>query len=285
MRFRLSGLVCLFVLLPLLICADPLSLRVMTFNLRYASDTPPNDWPTRRPVVKDAIEASDPDIIGTQEGVWRQLRDLAEDLPDYEWIGEGREGGSRGEFMAIYFKRERFEPVAYGHLWLSDTPTIIASKSWGNTLPRMVTWIHFREKKTGREFMHWNTHFDHQSEPARQKSAEFLIGEIRRVPGNLPVVVTGDFNQGQGSTVHQTLLAPTEAMINLADAWDNAAKRVGTQVGTWNGWKGGDGTDRRIDWILTSPEWKSKSAEVIMHKDGEQWPSDHFPVIAVIEAE
>src|SRR5688500_5339888 len=86
-------------------------LCVMTFNLRYASDRPPNAWPQRRPVMKECIASVKPDLIGTQEGVYPQLKELSSDLPEYAWIGLGRDGGSRGEFMAIFYRRARFEPL------------------------------------------------------------------------------------------------------------------------------------------------------------------------------
>ncbi len=255
-------------------------LRVMTFNLRYASNSKPNAWPDRRAVVKNAILTNAPDIVGTQEGLYRQLRDIAEDLPTYTWIGEGREGGSRGEFMAVFYKRDRLDPIAYGHFWLSDTPNVVGSRSWGNGIPRMVTWVQFREISSGRDFILWNTHFDHQSQPAREKSAELLISEIRRRNPTFPMVVTGDFNQGQDNIVHQTMVGKVEGELQLTDAWDAAEKREGTQIGTWNGWKGPNDDTRRIDWILISPEFKSHSAQVVLYKEGEQWPSDHFPVMA-----
>jgi len=131
---------------------SPLTLRAMSFNLRYASQKPPNSWPERRPIMKRAIEKLAPDVFGTQEGVYPQLKDLASDIPTYEWIGLGRDGGSRGEFMAIFYKRDRFEPIAYDHFWLSDTPEVIASTTWGHSNRRMVTWVRFRDKSSNREF-------------------------------------------------------------------------------------------------------------------------------------
>src|SRR5688572_1421312 len=97
--------------------APAASLCVMTFNLRYASDRPPNAWPQRRPVMKECIASVKPDLIGTQEGVYPQLKELSSDLPAYAWIGLGRDGGSRGEFMAIFYRRDRFEPLEFDHFW------------------------------------------------------------------------------------------------------------------------------------------------------------------------
>ncbi len=69
---------------------------VMTFNLRYASPNPPNAWSQRRPVMRHCIEKTGPDLIGTQEGLYQQVKDLTQDLPQYDCIGLGRDGGSRG---------------------------------------------------------------------------------------------------------------------------------------------------------------------------------------------
>ena len=122
----------------------------MTFNLRYASNQPPNAWQAQRPVAKTLIESSNPDIIGTQEGLWQQVKDLEADLPDYAWIGLGRDGGSRGEFMAIYYRRARLKPLEFDHFWLSDTPDRIGSTTWGNTNRRMVTWVRFKDREAGK---------------------------------------------------------------------------------------------------------------------------------------
>lgn len=131
---------------------EGVSLCVMTFNLRHASPKPPNSWPERRPVMRNCIRTIAPDLIGTQEGLYSQLKDLSADLPEYEWIGLGREGGSRGEFMAVFYRRDRFERMAFDHFWLSDTPDVVGSSTWGNSNRRMVTWVRFRERSTGREF-------------------------------------------------------------------------------------------------------------------------------------
>ena len=82
----------------------------MSYNLRYASQNPPNAWPQRRPLVAECVRSISPDLIGTQEGLYPQLKDMAADLPEYAWIGLGREGGSKSEFMAIFYKKGRFDP-------------------------------------------------------------------------------------------------------------------------------------------------------------------------------
>ena len=91
-------------------------LHVMSYNLRYASDTGPHSWPLRRPVLAELLRREQPTVLGTQEGLYPQLLDIAHDLPDhYDWIGLGRAGGSHDEFMAIFFDTLRLEPLEFDH--------------------------------------------------------------------------------------------------------------------------------------------------------------------------
>jgi hypothetical protein len=110
--------------------ADPsATLDVMTFNLRYASAAAPHSWAERRPVMRQLLLGASPHLIGTQEGLYQQLRDIEQDLGGgYGWIGTGREGGSHGEFVAIFYATDRLVPLEYDHFWLSETPGTIGSK-------------------------------------------------------------------------------------------------------------------------------------------------------------
>jgi endonuclease/exonuclease/phosphatase family metal-dependent hydrolase len=252
-------------------------LCVMTFNLRYASERPPNAWPQRRPVMRDALRAVDPDLIGTQEGLYPQLKDLAADLPAHDWIGLGREGGSRGEFMAVFYRRDRLEPLEYDHFWLSDTPDVIASASWGNTVRRMVTWVRFRDRPAGREFYFWNTHLDHQAQAAREQAATLIRTRVDALRTALPVLLVGDFNATAGrNPAYATLVHPQA----FTDTWHSARERRGDAVRTFHNFKGPVPGDDRIDWILTRGPVRCDATTIVtFHRDG-QYPSDHFPVVA-----
>ena len=255
------------------------SLKVMTFNLRYASDKGPNAWPDRRPVMKQCLESSNPDLIGTQEGLYPQLKDIEHDLPRYRWIGLGREGGSKGEFMAIYYKHERFEPLQFDHFWLSDTPEVIGSSTWGNSNRRMVTWVRFKDNSNGREFYLVNTHFDHQIQPAREKSAELLLARVQKLDQTIPIIVSGDFNARAGSNKAYEILTNSGY---LTDTWNTAREKRGRALDTFHNFKGPSPGDFRIDWILGRGIQTSWIEIDTCAKDF-QFPSDHFPVIAKIE--
>lgn len=253
------------------------SLRVMTFNLRFASPTPPNSWPQRRPVMKECIRQTQADVIGTQEGVYYQLRDMAGDLPEYEWIGLGREGGSRGEFMAVFFRKDRLEPLEYDHFWLSDTPMLMGSRTWGPKLPRMVTWVRFRDLATRGEFYFINTHFDHQVQEAREKSAVLVRQRVEELKTALPVILVGDFNAAaEKNKAYQTLV---EGGF-FADTWLTAKENRGPRIATFHNYKGAVPDGDRIDWILTRGPITAVSTEIVTFNRDGQYPSDHFPVLA-----
>lgn len=256
---------------------SPATLTVMTYNLKFASPKPPNAWPVRRPLMREVIRQSAPDVFGTQEGLYPQLKDLATDLPEYAWIGTGRDGGSRGEFMAVFYRKARFEPLAFDHFWLSDTPDVIGSSTWGNSNRRMVTWVRFLDHQTKQEFFFWNTHFDHQLQPAREKSAKLVRERVAALDTKLPLILTGDFNAAAGTNQVYRIL--TEGGF-FADTWMTAKERKGEGLSTTNGFKAIGRNGVRIDWILTRGEVVADSTEIVTYSRDGQFPSDHFPVVA-----
>lgn len=252
-------------------------LKTMTFNLRFASDVPPNDWAARRPVASECLRAYAPDVVGTQEGLFGQIKDIAADCGEYNWIGLGREGGSRGEFAAVFYKPERLEPLAFDHFWLSDTPDVVGSRSWGNECVRMATWVWFRDLSTKREFGFWNTHFDHQVQIAREKSAA-LICEKVDASNQTPVVLVGDFNAVAGQNAAYDVLTRDGGFV---DTWTSAKRRVETDERTFHNY-GNSTLNGRIDWILTRGAMETTEIEIVKFERNGQFPSDHFPVAVTI---
>jgi len=256
---------------------DGPELRLMTYNLRYASPQGPEAWPLRRPAMKALLEEQAPDLMGTQEGVYGQLRDLASDLPAHDWIGTGRDGGSRGEFMAVFYRRDRFEPLAYDHFWLSDTPEVIGSSTWGNPNRRMVTSVQFRDRRTGLEFHLWNTHLDHALQPVREKGAALIRTRLARLPSSDRVILMGDFNAvATRNVVYEALTRE----IGFTDSWFSAARRRNETLNSFNGFGKSTFNSARIDWILYRGAAEVSLAEVVDLTPGGRQPSDHFPVVA-----
>ncbi|MFG3340217.1 endonuclease/exonuclease/phosphatase family protein [Glycomyces sp. NPDC048151] len=253
-------------------------LHVMSFNLRYEGGDPaPRTWDERRPLVATVLKRERPTILLTQEGLYGQNQDVLEDLRDHDWIHLGRMGGSKSEATAVFWERKRLKVLEYDHLWLSDTPLLIASKNWGNNVVRMLTWVRFQDLRTGRDFYVVNNHFDHQSEPARQKGAQMNLDVI--APWTSPVICAGDFNQVPETPTYQIL---TDG--GLVDTMLAAEEPATPVYATWNGWDPvPTETGRRIDWILTTPEVRILSAAVNTYSKDGRTPSDHWAAQALVE--
>ncbi len=266
----------LALLLALTAVASPVwgkdkSLKVMTFNVRVpvASDGA-NDWPHRRQLMAATIRRAAPDVIGTQELHASQATDLIAQLPGYAWFGRDRRGGHADEHMGIFYRTDRWRVEAEGDFWLSDTPGIPGSITWGHPYPRMVSWGRFVDPAGQRRFTLFNTHLPYRidDEAARTRGARLLAGRVAATQG--PVVVTGDFNTTPESPTHATLAA------SLSDAWQVAFRKKGPAA-TFHNFTGKP--DRRLDWIWSRGLIPMKVRTLTDHQ-GTLYPSDHFPVLA-----
>ncbi|MCX8476105.1 MAG: endonuclease/exonuclease/phosphatase family protein [Sphingomonas sp.] len=265
-------------MLALLLCAGgpalaQAPLKVMSFNIRYANESDgANAWSKRREVAAAMLEKAAPDLFGTQELLKPQGDFLTQRLKNYAWFGVGRRGGGDDEHMGIFYRTDRLRLIKSGDFWLSDTPEVPGSAAWGADLPRLATWGLFETIDGKRRFYAFNTHLPHraQDEGAREKGAALVLARIQAMAGDLPVVLTGDFNTVPGSPTYRTLSA------HLQDAWVSAPKREGPE-GTFHNFTGTP--DKRIDWIFTRGFAAKRVATITDHR-GEVQTSDHFPVMA-----
>jgi endonuclease/exonuclease/phosphatase family metal-dependent hydrolase len=254
------------------------TLRVMTFNVRYPSKGDgTNVWEARRDILVDTIRANSPDVVGTQELFYEQGQYIVEKLPDFSWFGVSRRGNKEDEHMGVFYRRDRLELLESGNFWLSEKPEEPGSMSWNVTLPRMVTWGVFRDRRNGRRFHYFNTHFPHRREDAeaRVQCARVIADRLRKVPAEADVILTGDFNTDAGSEPYRIL---TEL---LKDARDGVAESRGPSD-TFHGFSGKP-RPGRIDWILYRGKLKPAIVETITNNISGRYPSDHFPVLAAFD--
>jgi endonuclease/exonuclease/phosphatase family metal-dependent hydrolase len=141
----------------------------------------------------------------------------------------------------------------------------------------MVTWVRFRDRVRGGEFLFVNTHFDHEVQRSRERSAALILERLSSTPAGLPVILVGDFNVPAGGNPVYSLITGPGRFI---DTWV-AASNADT-LGTFHGFKGVAAArgERRIDWILLRGPAAVMSTEIVTDARGTQLPSDHFPVIA-----
>ena len=262
--------------------ASPLT--VMSFNIRYGTaNDGDNRWPNRRALLFDVVREANADLVGLQEALDFQIDEMLEALPAYASVGVGRDDGRRaGEFAAILFRRDRFRVDRSGTFWFSDTPEVVASKSWGNTITRVCTWARLVDRD-GRAFWLFNVHLDHQSQPSRERSAMLLAERIAaRQPAGESVIVTGDFNAGESNPAVLALTSgPENRPGRLVDTF-RVLHPDATGVGTFTGFKPGATDGEKIDYVLVEPGTEVLAASIVRTTRDGRFPSDHFPVAATL---
>lgn len=261
--------------------------RVMSFNIRYGTaNDGENHWDRRKQFLVETIRAFDPDLLGTQETLAFQRDYLAEHLPEYDHLGAGRnDGRESGEMMALYYKKDRFERLEGGHFWLSETPDQVGSKSWDSSLPRMATWVKLRDRRnpSALPLLFLNTHFDHLGPKARLESARLLRRQIAILGKGCSIIITGDFNAGEGSEPYRALFASAdEPGPTLVDTYRAVHPKPGPDEGTFSAFRAGSTAGPRIDWIAVSRDWQVAQAGIDRTARDGRTPSDHFPATAVL---
>lgn len=272
-----------FVLAAPSFAAGACQMRYGTFNIRLIH---PDDnamgwgWASRRDRVADYVHQQDLDIVGMQEVLYPALCDLQERLPEYDYIGVGREDGKQaGEYSCIWYKRDRFEVLDKGNFWLSETPDSVGSRGWDAALERIASWGKFRDKKSGQIFMSVNTHFDHVGVEARKQSALLIIRKIREIVGDKPAIVTGDFNVDETSQAYKTI---TTNEFVLRDAFKVTPKHQGCMY-TFQSFSRIDPKDcDKIDFIFLTPNIQVRQTTITPDNPA-YILSDHNPHWADIE--
>ena len=266
----------------------PRELSVLTFNIRYNTPADGEDaWPRRKAMAAGVIRGHAADTVGLQEALKGQIDDLLAALPGYAIVGVGRDDGKeKGEYSAILYRTDRLRVLESGTFWLSETPEVPGSKSWATACTRVCTWARFEDRAAGRSFYHFNTHLDHQSQEARLNGAKLIAGRIAGRPHPDAVIVTGDLNAGEENPAVRTFTAPRAeapgAFIDTFRAAHPAERHVGT-FHAFDGTPGAKGSTReKIDYVLVSPGWSTRSAAIDTTSQNGRYPSDHFPVAAVV---
>lgn len=133
-------------------------------------------------------------------------------------------------------------------------------------------------------FYLFNTHLDNEGEIARQESAKLIKKKMQQICGNVPVILTGDFNSSPDSKPYQLIISDSKS--------DSARKLFDTRSISINSPHGPKGTFTGFD-IFAKPKFPidfvfvSNGISVLFHGtlsdtfDG-YLPSDHYPVLAEI---
>lgn len=252
------------------------TIDVISYNIRYDNpDDAPNNWDNRKDFLISQLNFYNPDVFGIQEGLIHQVKEIDKGLKDYTYFGVGRDyGDERGEHTAVFYNTERVELLEEATFWLSLTPEK-PSKGWDAALPRTCTYGIFLNKRDGKKFMLFNTHFDHVGVQARAESSKLILEKIKELnTEDYPVVVTGDFNLESDSPGVQVILT------EMTDAHIAAGTNAFGPKGTFNGFEFNKPVERRIDYIFVSDEFEVLKSAILSDSRDTRYPSDHLPVFA-----
>ena len=284
-RREMLGLVLFIAAWNAAVAEEPV--RVMSYNIRYA--TAPdgeNAWEKRKAFLFETIQKFDPDLLGTQETLAVQRDALAAAFKGHTAFAAGRDDGKdKGEMAALYFRTDRFERLDGGHFWLGTTPDTPGSKGWDAALPRIATWVVLKDRKApnAKPIYFLNTHFDHRGVKARHESARQIRTSLDAVRERYRIVVTGDFNAGEGSEPYKALFGETvNASSPVVDTLRVVRPKRQDDEGTFSGFRAASTKGDRIDWIGCSRDWEVKSATIDRTARDGRTPSDHFAVTVVL---
>lgn len=262
------------------------ALRVTSFNIRLSAvDDGPNHWKLRKEALLKAIRSADPDLLGTQETCLDQRDFLIEQLPDYAAVAAGRDDGKdAGEMTAVFYRRDRFELLASGHFWLSETPEAPGSKNWDAAITRMATWLRLRDLRSpnAQPIFVINTHFDHVGERARLESAKLLRRRVAELGEGCSVVVMGDFNCDEDSPPYAALMETPAGASKIVDTYRAVHRQRAVDEATFQAFKADATRGSRIDFIFAGEHLRAVDATIDRAKHDGRLPSDHFSVHAVL---
>lgn len=246
----------------------------MTYNIRYST---PNDgenwWELRKDWVASVVNFYEPDVMGIQEGLHKQVQFLDSALVDYAYVGVGRDDAKKsGEYAAIFYRFDKLEVLDSGTFWLSETPDV-PSFGWGANFRRIATWAKFKAKETEEEFWVFNAHLDHETPLARLNAVRLIVEKAEAWnKQKLPVIVMGDLNAVPESPPIQYLYS------KMNDSKLESKTTPIGPVGTFNGFDVNHPLDNRIDYIFTDEKISVQKYAVISETRDKKTPSDHLPV-------
>jgi len=267
-----------------------LELTVMTYNVLCSFCDPSYDpWDERLHYQRDIILRHAPDLIGLQELSFKEEVDEYLALnPEYEAIYFTTDDPD-APFPAypdetILYLKARFKEISRGFFWLSPTPDEPFSIGFSDgkaQLWRLVGYVLFEDKDTGRRFYFANTHFD-PNHPSQEKSVPLVYERFSDLVTQHPVIFTGDFNLDPGEPAFNSLTQGIQGYDwHFTLAYDIAQKRI---IVTNQQDQGSlDDRGRGIDLILLAggdfvcPYWK---VDYMTYGERHLYPSDHFAISA-----
>ena len=256
----------------------------MSFNIkRNYFVGGPKCFHKRKEVIQEVVRRYDPDIIGTQELTASSLSILKKLLSQYSYVGKGRGGDDKGEYTAIFYRKDKFDLHEDYTFWLSKTP-YKPSRSWFAAMPRICTTcaLVFKDDPT-KMIRLYNTHLDHISYFARVKGLELITRRVNADIGKrTPTLLMGDFNAKPTSKTMKKWQKQSDdyQTIKLKNAYtlldeDGMTRSYHGFVGKTKG--------SPIDYIFTTEDIEIQEVHICRDQINGFFPSDHYPIVATLQ--
>ncbi|MDD6437963.1 MAG: endonuclease/exonuclease/phosphatase family protein [Prevotella sp.] len=266
-------------------------LTVATYNIRNNSGRGDyghfDGWDQRKEAMCAEINFMSPDLLGCEEVLHGQVVDMLALMPEYGFIGVGRDDGKQGgEYSPIFYKKSRLKLLKQGHFWLAEDPTK-PKLGWDAACVRICTWGYFQDMLTKRKFYYFNTHMDHIGVVARREGAKLIMKKMKQMlKPHETVLLSGDFNVDQRNEIYTIF---TQSNL-LKDSYANAKYRFAPR-GTFNDFDPDSYTDSRIDHVFVSKQVKVMRYGILNDTDWRKGAdgkmvrhvlSDHYPVFVKV---
>jgi endonuclease/exonuclease/phosphatase family metal-dependent hydrolase len=251
----------------------------MTCNIRTSTASDGEDhWERRKAFCVSVILGREPDVFGVQEAHEDQLTYMKATMPEFDTYGLPDEPAGRNAVDTIFYRTDRFDSVAQGGYWMSETPHVPGSSSWDSRCVRLANWVRLRDRESGVEFRFVNTHLDHVSQPAVLGQARTINQDAAVYEPEYTQFLAGDMNAKADHPGIQAF---------LADGWTDTYQSVHGELDpcdTFHKFVGdahaGSG---KIDWVFCRGNVKILGAEIIKDSENSRFPSDHYFISADCE--
>lgn len=248
--------------------------RVMSFNVRCVSDKEGSIY-TRSQIVTAILDQYAPDSFGVQEATPEWLDIIDDKLDDlYARVGEGRSPIEMfTEYSAVYYRKDKFNLLDSGTIWLSETPEKKYTKDFDSKHNRIASWAVLENKETGVKYTHINTHLDHVLESTRVEQSKVLLNKIAELEKQTTIICTGDFNTYETAQAYSVM---TEKMTDTKLVAKNSDTGITFhKYGTIEEHK-----DGAIDFIFATEGTETEMYKIIRDTFKGFYPSDHYPIVA-----
>ncbi len=251
-------------------------LKIVSFNVRCTWDEA-DGFVSRMGLIYDKIQKEAPDIVAFQEITDSILKGLERIMPEYFFVGHGRNSDYGGEALYIAINRDSVRLIGMDSFWIAPDPFDKKSRFADQSpYPRICVSAALYHPSSGREFRVYNVHLDHIGAIAKAEGMKCVLEKVREHNRRcyMPTIVLGDFNEEPGGVA-----------TGICNQWAEPVLYDITRElpGTFHAYGGLTCTvahNKKIDYMFATQELKNSLASLTLWEDklNGHWLSDHYPV-------